>query len=263
MILVTGGGSAALKRIVTNCHGGKEEIVYHYGVSAEKMRVVHNGTDAEALEETYPGRTIGFLTSPAGRVHTQKARLRLDLSGEGRRRALRFREARRIAPGLRLVGLHPGAQKSYKCWSVKNFAVLGTLLEEKLACRIVIAGDAREKPLAAELTSRTDRVFSSAGQLSLCETAARIERMEFFIANYTGPMHMSSALRTPTIALFCPTDRVLCGPYQNERYRVISQSKTCFPCGGKEINRPVCPEQMRPKELMAAGERILQEGGEG
>jgi lipopolysaccharide heptosyltransferase II len=159
--------------------------------------------------------------------------LRLHLNGQDRSAALRFLEEKGIDLHSKLVGLHPGAQKPFKCWPLKNFAKVGNILCEKLGCRILITGDSREKTLAAKLTAQIKQAVSAAGELSLRETASLIEKMDLFVTNDTGPMHMASALGTPTIALFGPTDPALCGPYWNDRCWVIAKPKTCSPCKGK------------------------------
>jgi ADP-heptose:LPS heptosyltransferase len=99
--------------------------------------------------------------------------------------------------------------------------------------------------------------ISSAGCLSLRGTAALIGRMALFITNDTGPMHIAFALKTPTIALFSPTDPALCGPYKAEKALALRKDTTCVPCIGKKCYNPLCLAQISPREVVVAAEKLL------
>ncbi|MBZ0157206.1 MAG: glycosyltransferase family 9 protein [Alphaproteobacteria bacterium] len=157
-----------------------------------------------------------------------------------------------------LVGLHPGAQKPYKCWPPRHFITAGNLLAERLGCRVVVTGGGAERELADTVAAGIRGAISAAGSLSLRETAALIGKMDVFIANDTGPMHIAFALATPVVALFCPTDPRLCGPYRAEKAVVIEKAKTCTPCTGKKCSHPVCMDQISPGEVVTAAARLVR-----
>lgn len=157
-----------------------------------------------------------------------------------------------------LVGFQPGAQKPFKCWPAQNFIELGNTLLKKFKCKIIITGNHQEKSLASLIASKIKGSISVAGSLSLRETAAIIERMNLFITNDTGPMHIAFALKTPTIALFCPTNPELCGPYHVENTIVIKKPQTCNPCIGKKCYNPLCMEQITPQEVISAASSLLE-----
>jgi len=156
-----------------------------------------------------------------------------------------------------IIGLHPGAQKTYKQWPLRNFIETGNRLMKDLGCRIVVTGDSKEKILCEELASKVTGAVSVAGRTSLRETAAIIERMSLFITNDTGPMHIAFALGTPTVALFCPTDPELCGPYHAKNAVVIKKPVICTPCTGKNCSTPVCMEQITVEEVINAAESLI------
>ncbi len=180
------------------------------------------------------------------------------LDSQDRQMADRFLEAYNIDRRSPLIGLHPGAQKPFKCWPAGNFVAVGNRLGQEFGSRVIITGDEQEKPLAEEVASRVKNAVSAAGKLSLRGTAALIEKMQIFITNDTGPMHIASALKIPTVALFSPTDPGVCGPYLDERSIVIQKPKTCFPCLGKSCDHPVCMDQITPEEVVGAAEKILE-----
>lgn len=189
-------------------------------------------------------------------IQAPQGRINFFLTGQDREMADRFLEKYGIDPHLPIIGIHPGAQKPFKCWPAKNFIAVGNGLQSKLCGRIIITGDEQEKELAQEIANQVKNSVSAAGKLSLRGTAALIEKMKVFITNDTGPMHIAFALNTPTVALFSPTDSKICGPYGNGQSIVIEKPKTCSPCIGKNCKNPICMEQITPEEVIAAAERL-------
>ncbi|MBI4683847.1 MAG: glycosyltransferase family 9 protein [Nitrospirae bacterium] len=163
-----------------------------------------------------------------------------------------------IAKGSFVIGLHPGAQKPYKCWPTENFISLGNALTERYKCSILITGDQDEKELADMLSSRIKNSINLAGDLNIRQTAALIEKFNIFITNDTGPMHIAFALTTPTVALFSPTNPDVCGPYNAKgTTKVISKPIICNPCIGKRCVEPKCMEQITVEEVLYEAENLI------
>lgn len=197
------------------------------------------------------------LVKQVGATAKQKA-IEMFLTERDRGWAEQLFRDKGIAKGSLIAGLHPGAQKPYKCWPARNFIVAGNIFVERYGCRIVVTGDSHEKALADEIASKIRGAISTAGELSLRETASIIEKMNVFITNDTGPMHIAFALKTPTVALFSPTDPRICGPYRDEKPIVIEKPKTCTPCIGKKCDNPICMEQITVDVVIEAAESLLK-----
>lgn len=163
--------------------------------------------------------------------------------------ATKFLEEYHIPSYVPLVGLHPGAKNTYKQWDPIHFVEVGKRLVQHLGCRIVVSGDQEESLLVYEISSQIPGSIPLAGELSVAAFAALLKKMSLFITNDTGPMHLSFAVNTPTVALFCPTNPKLCGPYQAKQAIVIQKSKTCHPCLGKKCEEPFCLLQITPDEV--------------
>lgn len=76
-------------------------------------------------------------------------------------------------------------------------------------------------------------VFNLAGQLSLLESAVLIQHASRAYVNDSGPLHLASAVNTPTTAFFCSTTPDFgFGPLADEAV-VVQYEKTlnCKPCG--------------------------------
>ncbi len=103
----------------------------------------------------------------------------------------------------KIVALHPGSSSAKKIWPVENFKKIAKSLSEANAAFIVIIGDEHEKPLGRKIAlSLRSNVFDMTGFFTLKQLAALLKRAELFITNDNGPMHISAAVGTKTIALF-------------------------------------------------------------
>lgn len=88
----------------------------------------------------------------------------------------------------------------------------------------------------------SEQVHNLAGNLSLLESAALIEKAFMSYVNDSAPLHLASAMNAPTTAIFCSTTpRFGFGPLaENARIVETSEKLSCRPCGlhGKKA----CPE---------------------
>lgn len=187
--------------------------------------------------------------------------LAIYLLEEEKRKASKFFESLCFDGDSLIIGLHPGAQKPFKCWPAERFIEIGRRLVELADCKVVVTGSRKEQKLCDYVASQITGAVSVAGMITLRETASIIEKMQLFITNDTGPMHMAFALGTPTVALFCPTDPGLCGPYNAKDVVIIKKPLTCDPCIGKKCLTPLCMEQITVEEVVEGARFLLKING--
>ena len=133
-----------------------------------------------------------------------------------------------------------GNDAHFKRWPVRFFA---ELLSRKILSDstevVFILGSAGEKALAEELRSLLKiPTFNLAGECSLAQTAALIEKSEFFLGNDGGLVHLAHALKVPVVALYGPVDPKVYGPYplssRAERAQraqaIFKKDLECRPC---------------------------------
>ena len=112
-----------------------------------------------------------------------------------------------------LIGLNPGSGSESRRWSKAGFAQVGNRLHQKYNAQIFItAGDA-EGTLpheVADLMSCSPILVTGATPMQL---GAMLQKCHLYISNDTGPMHMSTAVNTPTIALFGASNPRQWGPH--------------------------------------------------
>jgi lipopolysaccharide heptosyltransferase II len=233
---------------------GAAEIIGFKGHSKDLDFIL---TKMIVADSTIHGVENRFLMLADAGVQKNSESLSVCLKKKDEEEAINFLEKNGIDLKEELIGLHPGAQKAFKCWPAEYFIETGNILRVRYGCRIVVTGDKEEEELAEKVASGIEAAKSSAGQLTIRGSAALIERMSLFITNDTGPMHIAFALKTPTIALFSPTDPALCGPYKAEKALALSKNTTCVPCIGKKCYNSLCLAQISPREVVEAAENIL------
>ena len=123
-----------------------------------------------------------------------------------------FLESRKLDDGKPIIGLNPGAATPYRRWHAANFAVLGDGLHEAYDANIIITTGPREGELAAQVAAQMSHLPTIVNQVTPMQLAALLQRCDLYISNDTGPMHLSTAVKTPTIALFGASNLIQWAP---------------------------------------------------
>jgi ADP-heptose:LPS heptosyltransferase len=98
--------------------------------------------------------------------------------------------------------------------------------------------------------------------------AALVEGCELLISNDSGLMHIATAVRTPVIALFGPTNRSRTGPVWKD-CRIMTgracSARECFPYpfestwSGITCEARRCWEALNPRRVLGVAEQMLTE----
>lgn len=195
----------------------------------------------------------------------------LALPPQAEKRAAELLEPLRGPAAGPLLGLHPGSVWATKRWPVEYFAELGLKALAEGCGLVLFAGPGEEEMAAAAQEiilgrrGRPEPLLNLAGALSLPELAACIKRLDCYVTNDSGPMHLAWAQKVPLAALFGPTVRGLGFAPRGEKARLLEvEGLACRPCGlhGPErcpqghhrCMRDLGPELVWPevRELLAA-----------
>jgi len=79
--------------------------------------------------------------------------------------------------------------------------------------RCIAVGSGKEALLARGVVRSVPGRINLAGQLSLPELAALMDRLSLFVCHDTGPLHVACARTTPLLALLGPTRPERTGPW--------------------------------------------------
>lgn len=163
-----------------------------------------------------------------------------------------------IPPNARLIGFQAGASTVSRRWSADRFIELGKrLLARQPDVWIVLTGAANERPLAEKIAASISNahVWIAAGEPSLAELPALMQRLEVLLTGDTGPMHMAIAVGTTVVALFAVSDWRRSGPASDlTKHVVIQKWITCDPCLSKRCPyaEPLCMANITVDEVEQA-----------
>ena len=96
---------------------------------------------------------------------------------------------------------------------------------------MAMLGGPDEEPLAGQVQATLGgRAINLARKTSLGALAAAIERLDLLVANDSGPAHLASALRVPSVLVFGPANLKRWAPLDQARHRVVHRGVECSPC---------------------------------
>ncbi len=162
--------------------------------------------------------------------------------------------------GMQLkVGLFPGAGWKLREWMPERFATIGDRLVQQFNAHVIVFGGPKETELVHTVCDLMHKeALPFAGTLSIRQLAACIENCDLFLTNDTGPMHIASAVGTPTVALFGPGNHIKFQPL-GELHTLIRYDVPCSPCKQftDKCKNNICMKQITVDEVWDAIKNIL------
>jgi ADP-heptose:LPS heptosyltransferase len=178
-------------------------------------------------------------------------------------RELGLREAVLLVPGS-------GAFSRARRWSPERFAAVGRLLSERhgLAPLVLSGLDPDEQVLAQQVARQIGPSARLAPPAPSPQAlGALIRRCQLVVGNDGGSLHVATAVGTPVVAIFGPSNARAWGPYppHDERHQIVREALACSPCihRGHSFGTPQgCPARtclaiVEVADVVAAAERAL------
>jgi ADP-heptose:LPS heptosyltransferase len=175
--------------------------------------------------------------------------------------------------GNRLVGIHASGSIVAKRWLFSGWVEVCDELVRRDYTVIAVGGAGEREAIAgiaAAVNRDAQRFVNAGGRLTLSQLFALMPRLEFFIANDGGPMHIAAAAGLPTLGLF--------GPEVPWRYSPLNESSlalyrgghlACSPCSRPyegswpTCRRPLCMAAITPAEVCRAVSELERKAGTG
>lgn len=158
-----------------------------------------------------------------------------------------------------LVGIHPGGHYPTQRWLEKRFAAVADRIMDKYkAARLVLIGSWQDEEVIRRIEQNMKNepiVFLSQ---SLKGLLALIQRCQLLIGNNSGPLHMATAVDTPTVSTMGPTIPERWRPY-GENHIVIRKDLPCSPCnsGYCRLKTHDCMKLITVEEVFEAADTQL------
>ncbi|MFZ0333833.1 MAG: glycosyltransferase family 9 protein [Candidatus Acidiferrales bacterium] len=109
--------------------------------------------------------------------------------------------------------LSPGGGWDSKCWPPERYGELHRGLAKRYGWPGVISFGPGESELAGSVRRNAGSPEPIVEAFNLKQLIALLRRAKFLVAGDTGPLHLASALGTPVVGLYGPTDPARNGPY--------------------------------------------------
>jgi len=188
------------------------------------------------------------------------SRLQLWPSSEDAKVVDELLNAQWLSQAQKIVGINISASPrwSTKRWPLEYLICLCQELELK-DIRVVITGTQDDLGLASLLVNslKNTKIINACGKTTVNELAVLIKRCHVFVSADSSPLHIASAVGTPFIALFGPTDHRRHLPPGKDCI-VINRNLNCSPCYKTKCRSKRCMAGIEPAEVLEAIMKLLK-----
>jgi len=216
---------------------------------------------AEAPPPAHPGADQSLRILRAAGFDVGNFLPRLHVSNETDASAVKILSAAGIPEGTRFATINPFSRWKYKEWGYDRWAEVIAALAERHGLPSVLVGSAEESRAAAGILRKAGGAGRSiAGKTSLGELAAVLRRSTLHMGVDSAAPHMASALGTPALTIFGPSDwRAWVLP--DDLHRVVAPDMPCVPCnmeGCDRKGRSICLEEMPVEKVLDPAREMLE-----
>jgi heptosyltransferase-2 len=290
----------ALREVIVYDKRGGDRGVGGFLRLASRLRRAHYDTAYHAQGSPRSGalttaaripERVGFATSAGRMFYTTRVAPIDNMHHAARLLSLGTRDPlRSVAPSVLRPRLYPGAAERQavdavlgsgrdqrplialapgSVWATKRWPYYADLAKEIAAeARIVVVGGAADRELAQTiLAAAGERAIDATGRLSLLASAELIGRAALLVTNDSSPLHLASAMNTPTLAIFGPTvPEFGFGPLAERAEVTGVDGLACRPCDRHGPQRcPLghwkCMRDLSPAAIAAIARRVLGSAG--
>ncbi|MCJ7580985.1 MAG: lipopolysaccharide heptosyltransferase II [Candidatus Aminicenantes bacterium] len=162
-------------------------------------------------------------------LDTKDKSLKIAPSDLAQKEARQFLREHKVTEEDLLIGIHPGGHYPTQRWFPERFGQLADELMRKDHLKIVFLGGPKENEQIEKISKtmqNTPMIFTHQPVRNLLSL---IQSCHLLICNNSGPLHLATALGTPTVSLMGPTQPERWWP-QGEGHTVLRKDLSCMPC---------------------------------
>ena len=176
-----------------------------------------------------------------------------------------------VDPGECLVVVHVSAGNPFRRWPQSAFgSLVAALASREARTRVIVTSGPSERAAVDQVIAEARAALAdawrervvAAGDFSLAELRALLDRAALFIGGDSGPMHVAATSGVPIVAVYGPTLPVRSGPWRDPALVTESVETSGLPC--RPCDQRVCaPGDFRcltriaPDDVMRAAEHAL------
>ena len=131
-----------------------------------------------------------------------------------------------IGAATRFALINPGAAWPNKRWPPERFGELAAFVRDACGLTPVVLWGPGEEDLARSVVDASAGAAVTAPRTSVSDIVALARAASLVVSGDTGPLHLATAVGTPAVGLFGPTDPVRNGPFA-ETDATVSRYDVC------------------------------------
>ncbi len=174
--------------------------------------------------------------------------------------AEKFLKSNWLKEGQKLVAISVSASQRWKTknWPVQSMIKLTEALAREKGVRVVLLGAGEDRSRAEEFLKKTDaKPIDAVGRTDISQMVSLIKRCDALLTGDSAPMHVASAVGTPFVAIFGPTDPRLHVPPSGD-HRILRKKMRCSPCYKPTcLRRGKCVSSIKVEEAFKALVEIM------
>ncbi|MCK5076922.1 MAG: lipopolysaccharide heptosyltransferase II [Calditrichia bacterium] len=145
-----------------------------------------------------------------------------------------------VKDGEKTIGIAPGSVWVTKMWPSSYYEELMVKLKKE-NFKIFLLGGPGERELCSKIIKNSQSgAVNMAGELSITESAALINKMDLMLTNDSAPLHIANAVQTDVFSFFGPTVKKFgCYPFRTND-KIFEVDLACRPCGKHGSDK--CPQ---------------------
>lgn len=209
----------------------------------------------------HPGADQALRLVRAIGIDTGDTAPRLHISRAAAVRAKALLEAEGVGENDRWVTINPFSRWKYKEWGYDKWTEVIDWLRAKHGFLSVLIGSGDEAKAAEGIVGKCldGAARNLAGKTTLGELAAMLSRSALHLGVDSAAPHIASAVGTPTVTIFGPSDwRSWTVP--DDTHRIVAPDDHCVPChrkGCDDTERSVCLEELPPEKVRKTAGEVL------
>jgi heptosyltransferase I len=149
------------------------------------------------------------------------------------------RERLSIGSTDRFVVLNPGAAWPNKRWPAERFGAVASWLLSRRGMRSIVTWGPGEEQLAGDVEAASGGAAVVAPRTSVTALLSIAGESSLFVSGDTGPLHLATAVGTPVVGIFGPTNPARNGPWR-EADISVSRFEACVCHHERRCRRREC-----------------------
>jgi lipopolysaccharide heptosyltransferase II len=154
------------------------------------------------------------------------------------------------------IAIHPGAHYPSQRWPAERFGELARRILAQCEAKVILLGSSDEEGLLKAVKDSTGNDIQIFSCDNIREFMALLSRCDLLVCNNSGPLHIASALKVPTVSMIGPTVTPLWLPY-GENNVVISKPLSCSPCNRAHCKDHKCMESITVDKVFEAVQKQI------